>query len=56
VLTTTEANNPTTQIPHRTHPNTSAQTQDISIDTGRLEGPMGQPSAQEEVVITDAAV
>jgi hypothetical protein len=56
VLTTTEANNPTTQIPHPTHPQASAQTHDVSIDTGRPEGSTGQPLAQEEALTTDAAV
>jgi predicted RNase H-like HicB family nuclease len=44
VLTTIKAYNPTTQ------------SHDVPIDTGRLEGPARQPSAQEEAFTTDAAV
>jgi hypothetical protein len=56
VLTTTEANNPTMQIPQPTHPHASSQTHNVSIDIERLEGSTGQPSAQEEAVTTDAVV
>jgi hypothetical protein len=53
VLTTTEASNPTAQIPHPTHPKTSSQPHDISIDTRRPEGLAGQQSTQEEAFTTD---
>jgi hypothetical protein len=56
VFTTIEASNPTTQIPHSTHPHTSTQSHDVSIDTRRPEGPVGQPSAQEEAFTIDPAV
>jgi hypothetical protein len=61
VLTTTEADHPNTQIPHpttqvqqQTHPHTSTQPHNVSINTGRPEGPMRHPSAQEETFTTNA--
>jgi hypothetical protein len=56
LTTTTEANNPTTQLPHPTHPHTSIEFHNSSIDAGRPEGPTGQPSTQYEAFTTDAAV